>query len=343
MAKLTIDLGALRANWTALAALSEGETGAVVKADAYGLGAEKCVPVLAAAGARTFFVAVAEEGARLRRILGPGPEICVFSGHMPGDRDMIRDADLVPMINSIDQMLMHVEGLPGHPFGIQLDSGMNRLGMEPAEWSALRDIALAQHPRLVMSHLACADEPDHPMNARQLAAFREMTDGIDAPRSFSATGGILLGPDYHFDMTRPGVGLYGGLPFVDAQPVVSLEIPVIQTRDVLPGETVGYGNSWTATAPTRVATIAGGYADGIHRAMGPAAHVWAGETRCKILGRISMDLIAVDVTGLSEVPDHVELIGLHQGIDTLADWAGTIGYEVLTSFGARYDRSYTGA
>lgn len=343
MAKLTIDLGALRANWTALAALSEGETGAVVKADAYGLGAEKCVPVLAAAGARTFFVAVAEEGARLRRILGPGPEICVFSGHMPGDRDMIRDADLVPMINSIDQMLMHVEGLPGHPFGIQLDSGMNRLGMEPAEWSALRDIALAQHPRLVMSHLACADEPDHPMNARQLAAFREMTDGIDAPRSFSATGGILLGPDYHFDMTRPGVGLYGGLPFVDAQPVVSLEIPVIQTRDVLPGETVGYGNSWTATAPTRVATIAGGYADGIHRAMGPAAHVWAGETRCKILGRISMDLIAVDVTGLGEVPDHVELIGLHQGIDTLADWAGTIGYEVLTSFGARYDRSYTGA
>ena len=343
MAKLTIDLGALRANWTALAALSEGETGAVVKADAYGLGAEKCVPVLAAAGARTFFVAVAEEGARLRRILGPGPEICVFSGHMPGDRDMIRDADLVPMINSIDQMLMHVEGLPGHPFGIQLDSGMNRLGMEPAEWSALRDIALAQHPRLVMSHLACADEPDHPMNARQLAAFREMTDGIDAPRSFSATGGILLGPDYHFDMTRPGVGLYGGLPFVDAQPVVSLEIPVIQTRDVLPGETVGYGNSWTATAPTRVATIAGGYADGIHRAMGPAAHVWAGETRCKILGRISMDLIALDVTGLGEVPDHVELIGLHQGIDTLADWAGTIGYEVLTSFGARYDRSYTGA
>ncbi|WP_370313556.1 alanine racemase [Sagittula sp.] len=343
MAKLTIDLGALRANWTALAALSEGETGAVVKADAYGLGAEKCVPVLAAAGARTFFVAVAEEGARLRRILGPGPEICVFSGHMPGDRDMIRDADLVPMINSIDQMLMHVEGLPAHPFGIQLDSGMNRLGMEPAEWSALRDIALAQHPRLVMSHLACADEPDHPMNARQLAAFREMTDGIDAPRSFAATGGILLGPDYHFDMTRPGVGLYGGLPFVDAQPVVSLEIPVIQTRDVLPGETVGYGNSWTAAAPTRVATIAGGYADGIHRAMGPAAHVWAGETRCKILGRISMDLIAVDVTGLSEVPDHVELIGLHQGIDTLADWAGTIGYEVLTSFGARYDRSYTGA
>ncbi|MGR3370931.1 MAG: alanine racemase [Sagittula sp.] len=343
MAKLTIDLGALRANWTALAALSEGETGAVVKADAYGLGAEKCVPVLAAAGARTFFVAVAEEGARLRRILGPGPEICVFSGHMPGDRDMIRDADLVPMINSIDQMLMHVEGLPAHPFGIQLDSGMNRLGMEPAEWSALRDIALAQHPRLVMSHLACADEPDHPMNARQLAAFREMTDGIDAPRSFAATGGILLGPDYHFDMTRPGVGLYGGLPFVDAQPVVSLEIPVIQTRDVLPGETVGYGNSWTATAPTRVATIAGGYADGIHRAMGPAAHVWAGETRCKILGRISMDLIAVDVTGLGEVPDHVELIGLHQGIDTLADWAGTIGYEVLTSFGARYDRSYTGA
>ena len=215
-AKLTIDLDALRSNWRALDARSEGETAAVVKADGYGLGAPRVARALARAGARRFFVALAEEGAALREALGPGPEICVFSGHMPGDTDMINDLSLVPMINNIDQMLRHVEALPGAPFGIQLDTGMNRLGMEPAEWAALRDIALAQNPVLVMSHLACADDAAHPMNARQLQAFREMTDGIDVPRSLAATGGIHLGPDYHFDLTRPGVGLYGGLPFVDA-------------------------------------------------------------------------------------------------------------------------------
>ncbi len=321
-------------------AAPSAEAGAVVKANAYGLGLDRVAPALAGAGARKFFVAVAEEGAQLREILGPGPEIHVFSGHMAGDAALIRGASLIPMINGIDQMLRHVEGLPGHPFGIQLDSGMNRLGMEPAEWQALRDIALAQGPRLVMSHLACADEPDHEMNTRQLSAFRAMTDGIEVPRSLSATGGILLGSDYHFDVTRPGVGMYGGLPLVGAQPVAHLSIPVIQTREVLPGETVGYGNTWTAQAPTRVATIAGGYADGILRAIGAEGWLWAGETRCKILGRVSMDLIGVDVSALDGDPEWLELLGPHQGVDQLADWAGTIGYEVLTSLGARYARDY---
>ena len=342
-AKLTIDLAALRWNWRSLASRSSAETGAVVKANAYGLGIEKAAPALAAEGARRFFVAIAEEGAALRRILGPGPEICVFSGHMDGDTGLIREAGLVPMINSIDQMLRHVEALPSHPFGIQLDSGMNRLGMEPAEWSALRDIALSQNPALVMSHLACADEPDHAMNARQLRTFREMTDGIEAPRSLSATGGILLGPDYHFDVTRPGIGVYGGMPFSEARPVAYLSIPVIQVRDVAPGETVGYGNTWVARAPTKVATIAAGYADGILRGMGPEAWLWAGEQRCKILGRISMDLIGVDVTHVGTPPEELELLGRHQSVDTLADWAGTIGSEILTSLGLRYERSYADA
>jgi alanine racemase len=337
---LTIDLGAICANWQALAAMNARETAAVVKANAYGLGAAEVSKALAQAGARTFFVAQAEEGVVVRDALGPGPTICVFGGHMAGDATLLRDANLVPMINSIDQMLRHVEALPGHPFGIQLDSGMNRLGMEPAEWAALRDIALSQKPFLVMSHLACADDPSHGMNAFQLQTFRQMTDGIDAPRSLAATGGTLLGPDYHFDMTRPGIGLYGGLPYVDAQPVVSLSIPVIQVRDVNPGESVGYGNSWVARVPSKIATISAGYADGIIRAMGPKAHVWAGETRCKIVGRISMDLIGVDVGPVKDMPDSVELMGRHQSIDTLADAAGTIGYEILTSLGSRYARSY---
>ncbi len=341
-AQLTIDLDAIVTNWRNLNRQNTGETAAVVKADAYGLGAAKVAPALARAGARRFFVAIAEEGVALRKILGPGPEICVFSGHMEGDAPLLRDADLVPMLNSIDQMLRHVEALPGHPLGVQLDSGMNRLGMEAAEWSALREIALAQAPRLVMSHLACADEPDHSMNADQLTAFREMTDGIDAPRSLAATGGILMDPAFHFDLARPGIGLYGGLPFVDAHPVAYLDIPVIQIRDVEPGESVGYGNTWIARTPTRVATISGGYADGILRGMGPDAHVYAGETRCKVLGRISMDLIGVDVTDVPDTPTEVELLGRHQSVDTLADWAGTIGYEILTSLGARYHRCYSG-
>lgn len=342
-AVLTIDLAAVRANWRALAAMSRAETAAVVKADGYGLGASVVAKALASEGVRRFFVAQTEEGVALRHALGEGPEINVFSGHMDGDTHLIRDAHLTPMINSIDQMLRHVESLPRHPFGVQLDTGMNRLGMEPAEWSALRDIALAQRPTLVMSHLACADEPEHAMNAHQAKTFRQMTDGIGAPRSLSATGGILMGPDYHFDVTRPGIGLYGGMPFVDAAPTIALDIPIIQVRDVAAGESVGYGNSWVARHPSKIATISAGYADGILRAMGPKAHVWAGETRCKIVGRISMDLIGVDVTAVTDMPDMIELLGRHQFVDTLADAAGTIGYEILTSLGGRYTRRTVGA
>jgi alanine racemase len=339
-ATLTVDLTAVLANWQALDRMTSGETAVVIKADAYGLGMAKVAPALAAAGVRQYFVAVAEEGMRLRKILGPGPRISVFSGHMPGDADMIREARLVPMINSVDQLLLHVESLPGHAFGIQLDTGMNRLGMEPAEWAAVRDIALSQKPTLVMSHLACADEPDSAMNAAQLRSFREMTDGISAPRSLSATGGILLGRDYHFDLCRPGVGLYGGLPFDAARPVVQLDLPVIQTREVQPGETVGYGQAFAADRPMQIATVSAGYADGLIRAMGPKAQLLHEGQRLDVVGRVSMDLITVDVTPLSRVPDHLQLIGEEQTVDDVADFAGTIGYEILTALGARYDRVY---
>lgn len=339
-ATLTIDLTAIAANWRALDRLTGCETAAVIKADAYGLGVAKVGPALAEAGARLFFVAAAEEGIALRRALGPGPAILVFSGHMPGDADMLRAAGLTPLINSVDQLLMHVEALPGHPFGIQLDTGMNRLGMEPGEWSALREIALAQKPELIMSHLACADARDHVMNQMQLDSFKEMTEGTDVPLSLAATGGILLGEKYHFDLTRPGVGLYGGLPFVDATPVVTLDVPVIQVRDVMPGESVGYGNAFVAKAQTRVATIAAGYADGLIRAMGAQATLTHAGRKLPVVGRVSMDMITVDVSSIAEVPEHLQLLGLHQSVDTVADFAGTIGYEILTSLGARYDRVY---
>jgi alanine racemase len=220
---------------------------------------------------------------------------------------------------------------------------MNRLGMEAAEWSALRDIALAAGPTLLMSHLACADEPGHPMNAAQLRAFRAMTDGTGVPRSFAATGGILLGPDYHFELTRPGIGLYGGQPFEDAAPVVRLSLPVVQVRDVAEGETVGYGASWTAEGPSRIATVSAGYADGLIRSMSNRAVLFAGDIPCPLAGRVSMDLLTVEVTHLHEVPDTLDILGPRQTVDDLAEAAGTIGYEVLTALGPRYLRRYTGS
>jgi alanine racemase len=339
---LTIDLDAIAANWRALDAMTEAgcQTAAVVKADGYGLGAGRVAKALARAGARRFFVAVAEEGAAIRQALGQGPEISVFSGHMAGDTDTIGDLGLTPMLNSVEQITRHLEALPGHPFGIQLDTGMNRLGMEPAEWAAVRDLVLGAGPTLLMSHLATADAPEHPLAATQLAQFREMADGAGVPRSLAATGGILLGSDYHFDLTRPGVGLFGGLPFEDASPVVRLSLPVIQLRVVSPGETVGYGGAWEAEAPALIATVSGGYADGLIRYMSGRAVLWAGDEPCPIAGRVSMDLITVDVTHLSEAPATLDILSPHQGVDDLATAAGTIGYEVLTALGARYVRRY---
>lgn len=341
-ATLSIDLDALAANWRALDRASDRRvtTGAVVKAGGYGLGAGRVARRLAQAGARQFFVAVAEEGAALREALGPGPAINVFSGHMAGDTAAIAGARLTPMINSASQLAQHLEALPGHPFGIQLDTGMNRLGMEAEEWAAVAEFALSQNPQVVMSHLACADEPGHPANAAQLAEFHRLTDGISVPRSLSATGGILLGSAYHFDMTRPGIGLYGGAPFAAATPVVRLSIPVIQVRAVSAGETVGYGCAWTAPEDGAIATVAAGYADGLIRAMGNRAMLYAQDVPCPLAGRVSMDLLTVDVSHLDAVPDTLDLLCPAQGVDRLADAAGTIGYEILTSLGDRYHRQY---
>ena len=246
------------------------------------------------------------------------------------------------MINSPDQLARHVAALPDAPFGIQLDSGMNRLGMEPAEWAAARATAPGPGLALIMSHLACADEPDHPMNARQLAAFRAMTDGVDAPRSLANTGGVLLGAAYRFDLTRPGIGVYGGLPYADARPVVQLDVPVIQCRTLEAGETVGYANAFTARRKTRIATIAAGYADGLPRALESRGLAFAGGKKCPFVGRISMDLIGVDIGGLDSDPATLELLGPRQSIDALAAGAGTVGYEILTSRGARHRRRHVG-
>lgn len=339
---LTVDLDAIAANWRALDRQSGAgvQTAAVVKADAYGLGVTRVVRALASTGARRFFVATAEEGAAVRQALGPGPQIAVLSGHMAGDTEMIHDLDLTPMLNSLEQITRHLESLPNHPFGVQLDTGMNRLGVEMLEWQAVAPILIDAGPELLMSHLACADDPGHPLNEAQLKVFHQMTDGTGLPRSLAATGGILLGPRYHFDLTRPGVGLYGGRPHDAALPVVTLSLPVIQTRAVEPGEAVGYGCTWVAERPSLIATLAAGYADGLPRTLSNRARLWDGDTACPLVGRVSMDMITADITDLPEVPRELDIVGPNQPIDALADIAGTIGYELLTALGPRYTRRY---
>jgi alanine racemase len=340
---LTIDLDALSQNWRVLNRLCDGvENGAVVKADAYGLGLGPVAKALATAGARSFFVAYATEGAALRQVLGKGPQIHVMCGHMAGDTEVIGAAGLIPMLSAADQVERHLTALPGHAFGVQLDTGMNRLGMEATEWRGVAARVLKARPVLAMSHLACADDPSNPMNAAQLAEFRRMTDGLDLRRSLAATGGILLGPQYLFDVTRPGIGLYGGAPFAAAASVLRLSLPVVQARTVEPGETVGYAGAWTADSQRRIATVAAGYADGLFRALTGRLTLYAGDTPCPAVGRVSMDLITVDVTDLPEVPDALDVLCPAQGVEDLAAAAGTIGYEVLTSIGPRYRRSYAG-
>jgi alanine racemase len=341
--RLEVSLGAIAANWRALDALTAPgvETAAVVKADAYGLGIRPVVRALAKAGVRRFFVALAQEGEAIRAELGHGPEIFVLTGHMDGDAEALRGLDLIPMLNSIEQMTRHFEALPGHPFGLQIETGMHRLGIGAGEWAAVRDMVAAAGPRLILSHLACADEPGHPLNDIQRRAFIAMTEGMPTLRTLAATGGILLGPEYHFDLVRPGIGLFGGEPFAQGTPVVRLSLPVVQTLEVGTGATVGYGASYVARRPSRIATVAGGYADGIPRTLSGKALLFHGRTACPLVGRVSMDLLTIDITHLPDVPEHLDLLCEHQSVDQLAAQAGTIGYEILTSLGARYARHHS--
>jgi alanine racemase len=340
---LTIDLNAIVANWRTLNAKStiNVETSAVVKANGYGLGAGPIAMALFKAGARSFFVALAEEGVAVRKAVGNAPAIYVFSGLMQGDIPLMQKYNLVPLLNSAKQLVKFRMQAPNMAYGVQIDTGMSRLGMELSEYVMVRDkIAKAD---LLISHLACADTPDHAQNAQQLQHFNAMTRGLSMRRSLSATGGILLGEEYHFDMVRPGIGLYGGAPFSQAKPVATVSIPVIQTRNIKADQTVGYAALWTAKRPSKIATLAAGYADGLIRALGNGGlSVWAGNTACPIVGRISMDLITVDVTDLERIPDHMEIINTHQTVEHVAKAAGTIGYEILTSLGARYKRDYVG-
>lgn len=345
-----IDLAAIVANWRMLASLAPGaDACAVVKADAYGLGAAPAARALAKAGCRRFYVAWPQEGATLRGALGAGPEIAILNGFAGDGAQVFRDFDLQPVLNSMQDVKDWIAmGAGRHPAALHLDTGMSRLGLAASEWAGAADMLSGAAPARIMSHLACGDEPGHAMNARQLQRFTEgaaIWPGV--ARSFAATAGVYLGPDYTFEEIRPGVGLYGGGP---APPegrklsnVLTLRTPVLQVREIAGGDTVGYGATWSATGPMRTATIGIGYADGFLRAASNRGYaVIQGEKR-PILGRVSMDLVVLDVTGLSvNQGDPVELIGASMPIADQAAAMSTIDYELLTRIGARVRRQYTG-
>ena len=355
---LTINLAAIVANWRALKArAANAECAAVVKADGYGCGIEQVAGALAAAGCKTFFVANLAEARRLRAI-APEAIVYVLNGLLPGTAPPYAEANLRPVIGSRAELdewtaFRSASGWNGAA-ALHVDTGINRLGFAMDDAA---DVATRHGKKhgiaLVMSHFACSEE-EHPLNAKQIERFgrvRALFPGT--PGSLSNSSGIFLGSSAHHDLVRPGVALYGANP-TPGKPnpmrtVVTLEGRVVQVRAVAQGATVGYSATWTAKRPTRLAIVSVGYADGFLRAASarddkPGAEAMVSGRRCPLAGRVSMDLIAIDVTDLAAGAvtrgDLVTLLGDNITVDDLAERAGTIGYEVLTSLGRRYRRIY---
>jgi len=360
---LTIDLDALIANYRHLRDLaSPAECAAVVKADAYGLGMALAAPALSRAGCKTFFVATLGEAKALRALL-PDAVIYVFAGLMPATAELYRAHDLRPVLNSAEEIREWASYAASQgeklPCAVHIDSGMNRLGLSAEEVEQVtdaRDLWQAMTLSLVMSHLACADEAQHPKSEAQRKIFDRLRARLPATlASLANSAGILLGRAYAYDLVRPGIALYGGKPSRQGEnafhPVVHLAGRILQVRNVAAGETVGYGATRTLNEASRVAIVSVGYADGFFRSLstkdgaaGLVVHL--GAHAAPILGRVSMDLITIDVTGVPEEiacrGAWVELIGPSVSAQDMAHHAGTIDYEILTNLGRRAFRRYIG-
>lgn len=328
-ARLIVDLDALAANYRKFRDNASGGSAAVVKANAYGLGMEPVACRLAAEGCRQFFVATEAEGRALRRILPDAGtfDIFVFSGVVDG-------ADLIPVVNHADQMR-------SGPVALHVDTGMHRLGFDEFDAGS---IPVDTEVRLLMTHLACADTPDHPLNADQIARFQAFAARFPGvPTSVANSAAILTGVE---GIGRPGIGLYGGNPYVaqdnPMRCVATLEGEVLQVRKTPAGVSVGYGATHVTQHDTLIAVVGMGYADGVPRALSNRGHVALGKIRAPIIGRVSMDLTLVDVTAMPSVQpgDWIEIFGHSVGIDEVAAWAGTISYEILTGVGNRVSRLY---
>jgi len=353
-ARLTVDLAALVANWRDLDARARpGGAAAVVKADAYGLGAEAVATALHAAGCRRFFVAFPAEGAALAPLL-PGAEILVLNAIDADGLAACRDRALVPVLNSPAEAAWWLAEAGGAPSALMVDTGMNRLGVTVAEALALAGLL---SPRLLLSHLACGDEPGHEANERQRSAFAEVCRAFpEAATSLAASGGLFIGPDYASSVARPGIALYGGSPGSGPplRVVATLAARITQLRLGRAGDTVSYGATATLARPTPIAVAAIGYGDGLPRALSGSGVALRGivagggvgivnGARAPILGRITMDATLFDISGCGpvEAGDWVELFGPRLPLDEVAATAGTIAYELLTGIGRRVERRYT--
>ena len=355
---LTVDLDAVRSNYRLLRQLGGNAVcGGVLKADAYGLGMAQVAQALVAEGCRVFFTAHLDEAVRLRPLVPAGATIYVLHGPMPGHAAACVEHGLTPVLNDPGQIAEWralARGLGrALPAAIQVDTGMSRMGLAAADLSRLAgdaDWLAGIDLRLVMSHLACADEAQHPFNERQRLNFeaaRAHFPGI--PASLANSSAVFLGTAYHYDLLRPGVALYG----VNPQPgtanrlrqAVSLAARVVQLRTVQEGDIVGYGGRFVAPGPRRIATIGIGYADGWLRALSGRSHAYVDGVALPLVGTVSMDSLGLDVSALPEgrlAPGStVELLGAEQSVDQVAAQAGTIGYEVLTRLGSRFERRYS--
>lgn len=359
---LTVDLDAIIANWRKLEKTAmPAECSAVIKADAYGCGAEQVARALNKAGCKTFFVATIEEARKVRAAV-PEPAVYVLGGYFQNTGEHYAQINCRPVIGDLNELaewdvFCRRTGWTGGA-AIHIDTGMNRLGLTLAEAQAIIPrINAGDHGiTLVMSHLVSAEQLNSPVNAKQLAAFRGIASEFSGvPAALANSSGVFLGAPFQFDMVRPGAALYGVNPTPEAdnpmQPVVDLKARIVQIRNIERGESVGYGGTWTARRPTKLAIIAVGYADGYFRAASSndgtrGAEVIVAGKRCPVAGRISMDLIAIDITDLppnaARRGHMVTLLGEGITVDELAHHFGTIGYEVLTSLGRRYARIYKG-
>ncbi|WP_246750174.1 alanine racemase [Mesorhizobium caraganae] len=354
---LTIDLSAVCRNYEKLAwMLTPARAAAVVKADAYGLGAKPVSKALYGKGCRRFFVAQFAEAVKLRPTLPRDAQIFVLNGLQPGNEIPCAESGIVPVLNSLEQWRQWSEAARRLrrtlPAVLQFDTGMSRLGFPPEERSALAD-ALSEGSNVeisfIMSHLASADDADCKLNHQQLAQMNRIADefaGFDI--SFANSGGVFLGDAYHGVLARTGIALYGGAPTAEEpnpmEPVVRIDVAVVQTRIVPAGTRVGYGGAHVTRQETRLATIAAGYADGLPRSLSDRGAVYYEGARLPIVGRVSMDSMTVDITALPEdaltLGSLVEVLGPHQTLEDLARDAGTISYEILTGLGDRYLRQY---
>lgn len=348
VARLSVDLGALAANWRHMKAQVAGDIAATVKANGYGLGVGHVSTALWKAGCKTFFVATLSEAIELRAILHDA-EIYVFSGLMAADIPLYQTHRIHPVLNSFKQVKTWAKTDPKPGAALHVDTGMNRLGCDAKDIEALTanpHLVQSAGAAVLMSHLACADTPEHAFNSTQAQRFEKVAKALPFLKtSLGNSGGTLNHIRIGNDLARPGIGLYGGNPRpsldMPLRPVASVTAPILQCRFLQPGDPVGYASAFVADTPMDVATVGIGYADGLPRCIGGKGHVFVGETRCAILGRVSMDSIVIDISPLGPQREGtpVDILG-RVSVDEMAGWAGTISYEILTGLGARLQRTY---